>query len=187
MNKLENTVFGRQTFSKLEAIGNPECRDIRNLASLTATGSVSSGCNPSTSGSSTIAAELGRRFPTFNARGGRTNSRKRSSSASNHETSSRSHSSKFGRPVKSIVNKDSVIIPNPSTNQVPSHASKAKLEERGLIIHEFPFDRRWTPLDFKRNNESQLPWKLAFKVPFEVKRCPRSVERKLVNNEASLL
>ena len=81
----------------LEAIGNLQCRDIRNLASSTATGSVSSSCNPSTSGSSAIAAELGRRFPTFNARGGRTNSRKRSSSASNHETSSRSHSSKLGR------------------------------------------------------------------------------------------
>ena len=114
----------------LEVIGNLQCRDIRNLASLTATGSVSSGCNPLRSGSSAIAAELGRRFPTFNARGGKTNTRKRSSSASNHETSSRSQSSKFGRPVKSIVHKDLVIIPNPSTNQVPSHANKVKLEER---------------------------------------------------------
>ena len=77
----------------LKAIGNLQCRDIRNLASSTATGSVSSSCNPSTSGSSAIAAELERRFPIFNAGGGRTNSRKRSSSASNHETSSldRSH------------------------------------------------------------------------------------------------
>ena len=32
----------------LEAIGNLQCRDIRNLASSTATGSVSSSCNPST-------------------------------------------------------------------------------------------------------------------------------------------
>ena len=72
-------------------------------------------------------------------------------------TSSRSQSSKFGRPVKSIVHKDLVIIPNPSTNQVPSHAFKVKLEDRGLIIHEFPFDRRWTPLGLKRNIESQLP------------------------------
>ena len=142
----------------LEAIGNLQCRDIRNLASSTATGSVSSSCNPSTSGSSAIAAELGRRFPTFNARGGRPNSRKRSSSTSNHETS-RSQSSKFGRPLKSIVHRDLVIIPNPSTNQVPSHANKVKLEEKGLIIHEFPFDRRWTPLDLKRNIESQLPRK----------------------------
>ena len=141
----------------LEAIGNLQCSDIRNLASSTATGSFSSSCNPSASGSSAIAAELGRRFPTFNARGGRGNSRKRSSSSLNHETSSRSQSSKFGRPVKSIVHKDLVIIPNPNTNQVPSHASKVKLEERGLIIHEFPFDRRWTPLDLKRNIESQLP------------------------------
>ena len=144
---------------ELEAIGNLQCREIRNLASSTATGSVSSSCNPSRSGSSAIAAELGRRCPIFNARGERANSRKRSSSASNHETSSRSHSSKFGRPLKSIVHRDLVIIPNPSTNQVPSHATKVKLEERGLIIHEFPFDRRWTPLDLKRNIESQLPRK----------------------------
>ena len=53
----------------LEAIGNLQCRDIRNLASSTATGSASSSCNPSTSGSSAIVAELGRRFPTFHARG----------------------------------------------------------------------------------------------------------------------
>ena len=121
----------------LEAIGNLQCREIRNLASSTATGSVSSSCNPSRSGSSAIAAELGRRCPIFNARAGRTNSRKK-------------NSSKFGRP----LHRDLVIIPNPSTNQVPSHATKVKLEERCIIIHEFPFDRRWTPLDLKRNIES---------------------------------
>ena len=141
----------------LEAIGNLQCSDIRNLASPTATGSFSSSCNPSASGSCVIAVELGRRFPTFNARGGRGNNRKRSSSSLNHKTSSRSQSSKFGRPMKSILHKDLVIIPNPNTNQVPSHASKVKLEERGFIIHEFPFDSRWTPLDPKRNIESQLP------------------------------
>ena len=121
----------------------------RNFASLTATGSVSSGCNQSTSGTYVIAAELRRRLPTLNVRGGRTNSRKRSSSASKHEISSRSLSSKLERPMKSIVHK--VIIPHPSTNKVPSHANKVKLEERGLIIHEFPFGRRWTPFDLKRS------------------------------------
>ena len=30
-------------------------------------------------------------------------------------------------------------------------------------------------------------WKLPFNVPLETKRCPRSVERKLVNDEASIL
>ncbi|KAK2549422.1 LINE-1 retrotransposable element ORF2 protein [Acropora cervicornis] len=51
--------------------------------------------------------------------------------------------------MKSIVLK--AIILHLSTNQVPSHANKVKLEERGLIIHEFPFDRRRTPLDLKRS------------------------------------
>lgn len=140
----------------LEAIGNLQRGDIRDLAVSTATNSSSV---PSTSRSSegnAIAAELGRRFPTFNARGGRgnTSSKKRSSSSS---PMSREGSSKFGRPIKHIVHKDLVVIPNPNTNQVPSHTSKVKLEERGLIIHEFPFDRRWTPLDLKRNIESHLP------------------------------
>lgn len=48
--------------------GNLQFWDIRFEASLTATGGVSSGCNPSTNGSSAIAAELGRRFLTFNAK-----------------------------------------------------------------------------------------------------------------------
>ena len=50
-----------------------------------------------------------------------------------------------------------VIIANPNTNQVPSHVRKVKLEERGIIIHQSPFNKDRTNLDLKGNNESQLP------------------------------
>ena len=50
-----------------------------------------------------------------------------------------------------------MIIPNPNTKQGPSHVKKVKLEERDLIIHQFPFNEDKTCLDLKRNIESQLP------------------------------
>ena len=98
-------------------------------------------------------AELVRRFPSYNARGAA--SRKRPSTSSS--TNSMSRGKKNEHPNKTIIHKDLVIIPNPDTNQVPSHVSKVKLEERGLIIHQLLFNKDWTPLDLKRNIESQLP------------------------------
>ena len=133
----------------LEAIGNLQSSEIRNLAASTVTNSALNGSNLPTS-SSSIAAELGRRFPTFNARGGTANRKRPSRSSMTREK-------KYGRPSKTIVYKDLVIIPSPNTSQVPSHSSKVKLEERGLIIHEFPFNKEWTPLDLKRNIASQPP------------------------------
>lgn len=137
----------------LEAIGNLESNDIRNAAASTATNSASSTSIPSSS-SGSIAAELARRFPTFNSCGG-TATRKRTSTSSFRSFMGRGK--KNGRPSKTIFHKDLVIIPNPNTNQVPSHVSKVKLEERGLIIHQFPFNKDWTHQDLRRNIESQLP------------------------------
>lgn len=71
--------------------------------------------------------------------------------------SSKSRGNKTGRPSKAIFHKDLVIIPNPNANQVPSHVNRVKLEERGLIIHQLPFNRDWSYLGLKRNTESQLP------------------------------
>ena len=76
----------------LEAIGNLQSSEIRNLAASTVTNSALNGSNLPTS-SSSIAAELGRRFPTFNARGGKAN-RKRPS------TSSMTREKKYGRPAQ---------------------------------------------------------------------------------------
>ena len=137
----------------LEAIGNLQSNDIRNVAALTATNSSSTSSSPSSS-SGSIAAELARLFPSYNARGV-TSSRKRPST--NNSSSSLARGKKNGRPSKTIVHKDLVIIPNPNTNQVPSHVNKVKLEERGLIIHQLPFNKDWTHLDLKRNIECQLP------------------------------
>ena len=136
----------------LEAIENLHNNDIRNVAALTATNRASTSFVPSSSPS--IAAELSRRFPTFNARGA-TATRKRTSAGT--FTSSMSRGNRNGRPSKTIFHKDLVIIPNPNTKQVPSHVNKVKLEERGLIVHQFPFNKDWTYLDLKRNIESQLP------------------------------
>lgn len=138
----------------LEAIGNLQSNDIRNVAALTATNSSSTSSSGSSSSSGSIAAELARRFPSYNARG-TTSSRKRHSTS--NSSSFLPRGKKNGRPSKTIVHKDLVIIPNPNTNQVPSHISKVKLEERGLIIHQLPFNKDWTHLDLKRNIESQLP------------------------------
>ena len=137
----------------LEAIGNLQSNDIRNVAALTATNSSSTSSSPSSS-SGSIAAELARRFPSYNARGV-TSNRKRPSTS--NSSSSLARGKKNGRPSKTIVHKDLVIIPNPHTNQVPSHVNKVKLEERGLIIHQLPFNKDWTHLDLKRNIECQLP------------------------------
>ena len=125
----------------LKAIGNLQNKDIRNLATLTATNSSSTNSILSSS-SGSIAAELARRFPSYNARGA--TSRKRPSTSSS--TNSMSRGKKNGRPNKTIIHKDLVIIPNPDTNQVPSHVSKVKLEERGLIIPHLPFNKDWTHL-----------------------------------------
>ena len=127
----------------LEAIGNLQSNDIRNVAPLTATNSSSTNSILSSS-SGSIAAELAWRFPSYNARGAA--SRKRPST-SNSTMNSMSRGKKNGHPNKTIIHKDLVIIPNPNTNQVPSHVSKVKLEERGLIIHQLPFNKDWTHLD----------------------------------------
>ena len=117
----------------LEAIGNLQSNDNRNLAALTATNSSSTSSSPSSS-SGSIAAELARRFPSYNARGV-TSSRKRPSTS--NSSSSLARGKKNGRPSKTIVHKDLVVIPNPNTNQVPSHVNKVKLEVRGFTCKLF--------------------------------------------------
>ena len=154
----------------LQAIGNLQSNDIRNVAALTATNSSSTSSSPSSS-SGSIAAELARRFPSYNARGV-TSSRKRPSTS--NSSSSLARGKKNGRPSKTIVHKDLVIIPNPNTNQVPSHVNKVKLEERGLIIHQLPFNKDWTHLDLKRNIECQLP---RDDIMFEYLKCIHQMSR----------
>ncbi|XP_028407831.1 uncharacterized protein LOC114530408 [Dendronephthya gigantea] len=155
----------------LQAIGNIGNADIQNLAASTASSDNSVASTSTTNGGDAIATELARRFPTYNSRGRRpsgnvvgrsrtrTLGRKRRSNSREKPPES---DAKSGRPAKSICHKDLVIIPNPYTKQVPSHSSKVKLEERGLIIHKFPFDRRWSPVELRENIERQLPRDVLF-------------------------
>ncbi|PFX14080.1 hypothetical protein AWC38_SpisGene21794 [Stylophora pistillata] len=77
----------------VEAIGNLQNNDIRNVAAFTATNTASTSSVPSSSPSNAI--ELLRRFPTYSARGV-TATRKRTSTSA--FTSSKSRGNKTGRP-----------------------------------------------------------------------------------------
>ena len=155
----------------LQAIGNLSNPGIRNLAESTASSSSASNSNMlATSGGniSAFAAELGQTFPTFNACINNTrvresrNSSNRSSvekntkkrkSNNNSQNASSGSRTKIGQPSKSVIYKDLVV---------PSHFSEVKLEERELIIHEFPFNKGWSPLELRENIEKQLPKNVPF-------------------------
>ena len=112
--------------------------------------------------------ELASRFPTFNSR---TTSTKRSSSSQNKkgknkgkgatrpstDTPDSGKYSKVGRSPHQTVNRDLIIIPNPNTAVVPSHKSRVHLENLGLVIHEFPFNRSWDASTLWEQIRKQLP------------------------------
>ena len=59
--------------------------------------------------------------------------------------------------------KDIVLIPNPKHDRVPTHSARLELERKGLVIHEFPFDREWDGSTLKKKIEEQFPqlgWRL---------------------------
>ena len=61
------------------------------------------------------------------------------------------------------VFKDIVLIPNQKHDRVPTHSARLELERKGLVIHEFPFDREWDGSTLKRKIEEQFPqleWRL---------------------------
>ena len=65
---------------------------------------------------------------------------------------------KPGRPqTKTIIYKDLVIIPNPDTTRVPTHANRVDLETKGLIVSEFLFDKSWDASTLKEKVREQLP------------------------------
>ncbi|CAB4020407.1 Hypothetical predicted protein [Paramuricea clavata] len=121
----------------LQAIGNLRNPDVRNLAESTASNSSASRESHNSSSRSSV----------------KKNSKKRKSNNINTQDASSGSGTKIGRPSKSVIHKDLVIIPNPDTKQVPSHSNKVKLEERELIIHEFPFNKGWSPLELRENIE----------------------------------
>ena len=67
-----------------------------------------------------------------------------------------------GRPSKALVHKDLIVIPCPSTDKVPTHASRVELEERQLVRHQFPFNRSWDAEVLKATILKEFPRLLMF-------------------------
>lgn len=152
----------RQAAEALNALQGLTNTNIGQIASLT-TGQSRGRVNPANNSSATaFHSELASRFPTLRSNtsqqlqivgGGGSSSRRRKTNPTT--TSARS---KRGRPVtKALVYRDLVIIPNPDISRVPTHSSRVDLEERGLIVSEFPFDRAWDALTVIKKIEEQLP------------------------------
>ncbi len=49
------------------------------------------------------------------------------------------------------VYKDLILIPNPNTDNVPVHNNRVKLEKRGFVVYEFPFEKHWNYSIFEEN------------------------------------
>ena len=104
--------------------------------------------------SSSFQARLATLFPTVG-----------SNRASNKDTSRRPPKSKRtikstkGRPSKTLVYKDLVLIPSP---KVPTHTTRLRLEERELACHEFPFGKSWNANSLKTAILNRFPQRLLF-------------------------
>ena len=67
-----------------------------------------------------------------------------------------------GRPSKTLVHKDLVLISNTKINIVPSDTTRLHLEERELVCHEFPFDKSWDANSLKTAILNRFPKLLLF-------------------------
>ena len=106
-----------------------------------------------------------------------TNQRLRKQSRTKGRTQNKSTGvlGKRGRPrASTIVYRDLVIIPDPETKKVPTHAARLALEKNKLIVSGFPFDRSWDGVTLKTSIREQLPTKdmlyECVKVSIEFKR-----------------
>ena len=71
-------------------------------------------------------------------------------------------SGKRGRPGStSIVHRDIVIIPDPDTKKVPTHAAPVSLEKNKLVLSSYPFDRSWDAATLKSNIRKQIAGQYA--------------------------
>ena len=60
------------------------------------------------------------------------------------EKGKRKGKSKIGSTKKQILaTKELILLPSPKYNKVPRFERKRRLQERGLIIDGFPFDKSW--------------------------------------------
>eukprot|EP00794_Sanderia_malayensis_P004181 gene4181-4737_t len=127
-----------------------------------------------TSASTTVAESLRNLFPTFRNGGSqhrRTSSQRQTTipyprtvmpNRGRAATSgSQRRSSTARRESQNIVNKTLVIIPDPTETTVPTHRRRAALCLEGLVVDEFPFDKRWDDNELLLNVMDQLPLRLA--------------------------
>ena len=76
--------------------------------------------------------------------------------------SKRTIKSTKGRPSKTLVYKDLVLIPSPKISKVPTHTTRLQLEERQLVCHEFPFGKSWDANSLKTAILNRFPQLLLF-------------------------
>ncbi|XP_022781701.1 uncharacterized protein LOC111322788 [Stylophora pistillata] len=106
---------------------------------------------------SSIQARLATLFPTIgsNRASGKSTSRRPARSKQTIKATK-------GRPSKTLVYKDLVLIPSPKINKVPTHTTRLQLEERELVCHEFPFDKSWDAHSLKAAILNRFPKLLLF-------------------------
>ena len=144
-----------QAAEALRSLQNITGEDVQRVASSTSTPSATSLCS-----------ELSSMFPSYRPGGSNANAHvnqvKRPAAASRQTSSKKRRinngSGKRGRPGStSIVHRDLVIIPNPSTKKVPTHAARVALEKNKLVLSGYPFDKAWDAATLKSNIRKQIP------------------------------
>ena len=111
----------------------------------------------SAASSSSIQARLATLFPTVGS-----NRASRKTTSRRPARSKQTIKSTKGRPSKTFVYKDLVLIPSPKINKVPTHTTRLQLEERELVCHEFPFDKSWDANSLKTAVLNRFPKLLLF-------------------------
>ena len=107
--------------------------------------------------SSSIQARLATLFPTVGS-----NRASRKTTSRRPARSKQTIKSTKGRPSKTFVYKDLILIPSPKINKVPTHTTRLQLEERELVCHKFPFDKSWDANSLKTAILNRFPKLLLF-------------------------
>ena len=102
--------------------------------------------------SSTIQAWLATLFPTVDS-----NRASKKDTSRGPAKSKRTIKSTKGRPSKTLVYKDLVLISSPKISKVPTHTTRLQLEERELFCLEFPFEKSWDAKSLKTAILNRFP------------------------------
>ena len=168
----------QQAAAALRSLQNITSEDLSRVASSTST------AGPSTT---SICSELSSRFPSYRPSDSSNHSNGNSNvfnhvqqpvaSRQNKKRRRNADSGKPGRPGStSIVHRDLVIIPNPDTKKVPTHAARVSLEKNKLVLSGYPFDRSWDAATLKSNIRKQIPGQcMLFEYVKVSQKCPNKI------------